>query len=148
MSSKCHYIMMSGYHFIIPVYTHRLYNIICVVYIRIFVYMSHTHTHEYIYTPCVYIHVIYTYIKYTVYIHVNIYIFMHDVFTHLLCTHDIYPGSPKTIKNICFHQKLVFEAGNFDHPKLRTIILMVLDFQGIYIYCINTIYFSNTQNIL
>ena len=46
---------------------------------------------------------------------------------------DLIPRSPKIIKRIGFHQrhpKTIVLVGNFNHPKLGTIILMVLDFQG------------------
>ena len=37
------------------------------------------------------------------------------------------PRSPKTIKRIGFHQRLLFLVGNFNYPKLGTMILIALD---------------------
>ena len=45
-------------------------------------------------------------------------------------TIQVIPRSPKTIKIIGFHQRYIVLVGNFNHPKLGTIILIVLDFQG------------------
>ena len=55
--------------------------------------------------------------------YVCMYVCMHVCM--YVCT---YPGSPKPIKKIGLH------VGNFNHPKLGTVTLIVFGFQGIYLY--------------